>query len=91
MNNEGFISRDELLKPDGLLDYLLKTLKRQKSGFELSKLDATEEMVQYWTNHLDIGLEELIRALVKTFNLGAELSLYGPWRKACGPYGRRPR
>ena len=76
-NNEGFISRDELLKPDGLLDYLLKTFETPKRRFR--NCPNLEMQPRKWFEYWDedhsgtLDSEELIRALVKTFNLNAEV------------------
>tara|TARA_X000000368_G_scaffold253430_1_gene200307 strand:- start:278 stop:1333 length:1056 start_codon:yes stop_codon:yes gene_type:complete len=77
VNNEGFISRDELLKPDGLLDYLLKTFETPKRRFRnCPNLEMQpKKWFEYWDEDHSgtLDSEELIRALVKTFNLNAEL------------------
>ncbi len=76
-NNDGFISRDELLKPDGLLDYLLKTFETPKRRFR--NCPNLEMQPRKWFEYWDedhsgtLDSEELIRALVKTFNLNAEV------------------
>jgi Ca2+-binding EF-hand superfamily protein len=77
VNNEGFISRDELLKPDGLLDYLLKTFETPKRRFR--NCPNLEMQPRKWFEYWDedhsgtLDSEELIRALVKTFNVNAEV------------------
>tara|TARA_B100000519_G_scaffold69659_1_gene59464 strand:+ start:199 stop:1002 length:804 start_codon:yes stop_codon:yes gene_type:complete len=77
VNNEGFISRDELLKPDGLLDYLLKTFETPKRRFRnCPNLEMQpKKWFEYWDEDHSgtLDSEELIRALVKTFNVNAEL------------------
>ena len=77
LNESGFISRDELLKADGLLDYLLKTFEQPKRRFRnCPNLELQpRKWFEYWDEDHSgtLDSEELIRALVKTFNLNAEI------------------
>ena len=74
--NEGFISRDLLLKPGGLLDFLLNTFEMRKRRYRnCPNLEhSPKKWFEYWDEDKSgsLDMEELIRALVKTFNLGVE-------------------
>ena len=78
-NGDGSISRAEFFRPEvGLLDFVRTNLLRQKAAIVPVPDIATERL--RWFEHFDddstgtLMQEELVRALIKTYSLSADLA-----------------